>query len=179
LSSITYIEALLHHLDAIGRAVGLEFEFAHPVEERIFVAVEPHPERAPLEVLWLLDAGVGAACQLQAGALERLRNIDHRGALFPRRQGRRQPVDHDIGAAARQHLFRRDVRAARLDRHVQPFRFVEALVLGGVIAGELRLGDPFELQRDFVVGPRRTRGQHRRHAGGYEHHRFHFSSPSS
>ena len=58
----------------------------------------------------------------------------------------------DVGAAAGDHLLRRDVRAARLDRHVEAFRLVEALVLGDVIAGELRLRDPFELQRDLVGG---------------------------
>ena len=39
-----------------------------------------------------------------------------------------------------------DVRPARLDRDVEPGVLVEALVLGHVVAGELRLGHPFELQ---------------------------------
>ena len=150
------VEALLHHLDAARRAVGREFELPHPIEERIFVAVEPDAKRAALEILGLLDAGVGAAGQLQTRMLERLRDVDHRRALLARRERRRHPVDDDIGAAARQHLLRRDVRAAGLDRDVEPFILVEALVLGDVIAGELGLRDPFQLQRDLVGRLRRS-----------------------
>src|SRR3546814_1789098 len=62
--------------------------------------------------------------------------------------------DLDVGAAAGQHLGRCDVRAARLDLDVQVLVVVEALVLGDVVAGELRLGDPFQLQRDRVGGNR-------------------------
>ena len=107
--------------------------------------------------------------------LERLGDVDHRRALLARRQRRRHPVDDDVGAAARQHLLGRDVRAAGLDRHVEPFVLVEALVLGDVIAGELRLRDPFELQRHLVVGLRRARDSIAADAGECEYHRFHFA----
>ena len=123
------VEALLQHFHAAGRAVGLEAELAHPIEERIFVAVEPDAERAAFEVGRRLDAGVGAAGQFQAGMLERLGDIDHRLALLARSERGRHPVDHHIGAAAGQHLLGRDVGTARLDRHVEPFVLVVPLSL--------------------------------------------------
>ena len=46
---------------------------------------------------------------------------------------------------------------------------VEALVLGDVVAGELRLRDPFELQRHLVGGLRRGRGQRRAAHGAASH----------
>ena len=61
----------------------------------------------------------------------------------------------------RQHLRRRDVGAARLDGDVQPLVLVVALRLGDVIAGELRLGHPFQLQR-HILGPGGAREQERR-----------------
>ena len=96
--------------------------------------------------------------------LKRLGDVDHGRAFLARRQRRRHPVDDDVGAAARQHLLGRDVRTARLDRHVEALLLVEALVLGDVIAGELRLRDPLELQRHLVVGMSRARREHRRRA---------------
>ena len=123
------------------------------------------PSVRPLRSAGRLDAGVGAAGELEARVLERLGDVDHRRALLARGERRRHPVDDDVGAAAGQHLLGRDVRAARLDRHVEPFVLVEALVLGDVIAGELRLGDPFELQRHLVGRMRGARGEDRRHAG--------------
>src|ERR1700724_3751842 len=47
---------------------------------------------------------------------------------------------------------RDDVRAARLHRDVKPGVLVEALLLGDVVAGELRLRDPFELNGDGIGG---------------------------
>lgn len=55
------------------------------------------------------------------------------------------PVDDDISTAARQNLGGRNVRAAGLDVDIEAFGFVKTLVLGDVISGELRLGDPFQL----------------------------------
>jgi hypothetical protein len=52
--------------------------------------------------------------------------------------------------SARQVMGRRHVRPAGVDRHVEAGVLVVALVLGDVIAGELRLGDPFELDRHLV-----------------------------
>ena len=84
--------------------------------------------------------------------LERLGDVDERHALLAGGERRRHPVDDHVGAAAGDHLLGRDVGAARLDRDVEALFLVEALVLGDVVAGELRLGDPFELQRHRVGG---------------------------
>ena len=60
------------------------------------------------------------------------------------------PVDDHVGPAAGDDLRRRDVGPARLDRHVEAGLLVEAFVLGDVVACELGLGDPFELDGHLV-----------------------------
>ncbi len=54
-----------------------------------------------------------------------------------------------------------DVGSARLDRDLEARILVEALGLRHVIAGELRLGHPLQLQRD-ALGPCRNRRRHQR-----------------
>ena len=100
------VEALLEHLDAAGAAVGLEAELRHPGQERILVAEEPDAERLALEVGRRLDAGLLAAGQHHARALERLGDVDQRHALLARGERRRHPVDDHVGAAAGDHLRR-------------------------------------------------------------------------
>ena len=101
--------------------------------------------------------------------LEGLRDVDQGLAFFARGEGGGHPVDDHIGAAARDHLFGRDVGPAWLDGDVEPLVLVEALVLGDVIARELGLRHPFELQRHLVVrGLRGARGQERRDAREHE-----------
>ena len=55
-----------------------------------------------------------------------------------------------IGATAGNHLRRRDVGAARLDRDVEPGLLVETFFLGHEVTGELGLRDPFQLDGDRV-----------------------------
>ena len=153
-------------------------ELRHPGQERIFVAAVPDADGLALEVGRLLDAGVGAAGQLEPGPLEGLRDVDQRHALFARRQRRRHPVDDDIGAAAGDHLRRGDIGAARLDRDVEAGVLVEALFLGDEVAGELGLRDPFQLDGD---GVRRLRGRQRqadRQACGECQNLFHAITPN-
>ena len=52
----------------------------------------------------------------------------------------------ELRAAARHHLLGHDVRPAGADRDVQVLGLVEALALGRVVAGELGLGHPLELE---------------------------------
>ena len=78
--------------------------------------------------------------------------FDQRHALLTAGQGRGHPVDDDVRAPAGDHLRRGDVGAAGVDRDVEPRLLVQALVLGDIVAGELRLGDPFQLQGHRVGG---------------------------
>ena len=144
------IEALLEHRHAVGSPGRRYAELAHPRQEGIFIAVEPHAERLALEVGRRLDPGLGPAGELHARPLERLGDIDERHALLARRKCGRHPVDDDIGATAGNHLLGGDVGTARLDRHFEAGILVVALGLRHVIAGELRLGDPFELERHVL-----------------------------
>ena len=150
------VEALLQHLHATCGTIGLETELRHPAEERIFIAVEPDAERAALQISRCLDAGFGAAGQHHAGTLERLGDIDQWHTLFAGRESRWHPVDNNVSAAACEHLWRSHVRAARLDRDINAGILVETLVLRDVIACELGLRDPFQLQRHLVCRMRRS-----------------------
>ena len=82
-------------------------------------------------------------------------------------QRRRHPLDDHVGPAARDHLRRGDVGAARQDRDVEVGVLVVALLKGDVVARELRLGDPLQLQRQLVgrLGRGRTQDQCRRNKG--------------
>jgi hypothetical protein len=76
---------------------------------------------------------------------------DFRHTAFPRGEARGHPGGDDVGPARGDHLLGRDVRAARLDRDVKVLFLVEPLGLRHVIARELGLRDPFQLQRDLVL----------------------------
>ena len=161
------VEALLQDRDPVRTALGRDAEVAHPGQERVFVAEEPDAQRMAAEVLGLPDAGVFAAGQHHAGAIEDLGDVDQLHAALARRQRRRHPLDDHVGPAARDHLRRGDVGAARQDRDVEVGLLVVALLEGDVVAGELRLGDPLQLQRQLVgrLGRGRTQGQGRRNKG--------------
>ena len=154
-----------------GAAFGRQAELVHPGVERILVAEEPDAERLALEVGFGLDRPVLRADQLHAGLLEGLGDVDQRHALFAGGERAAHPVDDHVGAAAGDHLLGRDVGAARLDLDVEAFLLVEALVLGDVVAGELRLRDPFQLQRHLVGGQRLECGKRHR-AGQHRNHQF-------
>src|SRR4029077_10769029 len=66
------------------------------------------------------------------------------------RQQARQPVEADLGLAARDDLLRCDARTADLEVHVEAERLVVAECLCRVVAGELRLRDPLQLEGDLV-----------------------------
>ena len=87
-------------------------------------------------------------------------------ALVACRQEARQPVDAELRLTGGDDLLRDDVRAAVLQRHVEPGRLVEALQARRVVAGELRLRNPLELQGDLrqlrALVRSRRRARHRR-----------------
>ena len=153
------LKPCLRTVTPCGRAVGRDAELGHPGQERVLVAVEPDAQGLAAEVLGLGDAGVLAAGQHHARALERLGDVDQRHALLAAGQGRGHPVDDDVGTPAGDHLRRGDVGSAGVDGDVEPGLLVEALVLGDIVAGELRLGDPFQLQGHRVGGVGRADAQ--------------------
>ncbi|QTK80715.1 hypothetical protein AT6N2_C3231 [Agrobacterium tumefaciens] len=153
------VETLFQHGHAIGAAGGRDFQVRHPRQERIFIAEEPDAQRLALEILRFLDAGFLQAGQHHARGFERLGDVDERHALFAGGKRRRHPVDDHVGPASSQYLRRCDIRATGLDIDVEAFGFIKALVLGDVITGELRLGDPFQLQGDLVGGLNAKCGQ--------------------
>ena len=60
------------------------------------------------------------------------------------------PRDGEVDRTGRERLLRRDVHATLDDLDVQAGLLVEALIDRGEIAGELRLGDPLQLQLDLL-----------------------------
>ncbi len=170
------VEALLEHGHAVVAAIGRHAERAHPAQERVFIAEEPHAEGLTGKVFRAGHAGFLEAGQHHARALVGLGDVDHRRALLARGERRGHPVDHHVGAAAHQHLHRRHVRPARLDRDVQVFLIVEALVERHVVAGKLRLRHPFELERHVVGGDGAARHEAQRGGGSCQFlHHFSFS----
>jgi hypothetical protein len=142
------VEALLEHLDV---GVGLEVELGHPVEERVLVAAEPDAQRLALEVGRLADAAGLLAGEHQPRAVEDLRDVDQRHARSRAASCVGHPVDDRIGLVAGQHLHRRDIGAAGLDRDVEAFGLVVALRRGDVVAGELRLRHPLHLHGELLL----------------------------
>ena len=118
-----------------------------------------------LEIGFGLDRPVLRADHQEAGFLERLGNVHERNALLARHQRTAHPGHDHVGTAARNHLLGRNIRATGLDIDVNAFLGIEALVLGHVIAGKLRLRDPLELQRHRITGEagRRTERHGTRH----------------
>ena len=86
-------------------------------------------------------------------------------ALVTRREQARQPVDAELRLTRRDDGLRDDVRAAVLQRHVEALGLVEALERGRVVAGELRLRHPLELERDLRQLRRVRRGRCRARGG--------------
>src|SRR5690606_13841258 len=87
------------------------------------------------------------------------------------------PVDDDVGAATGDHLRRGDVRSSRPDLDVQILLRVESLVLSHVVTGELRLGHPFELERQGVRGNSLGTGERESAREHQSQRSFHFLLP--
>jgi hypothetical protein len=71
-------------------------------------------------------------------------------AAIPDGEQAREPVDAELGAAGRHDLLGDDGRAPRLDGHGEVLRRIEAFRPRGIVPGELRLGEPLELQAHRV-----------------------------
>jgi hypothetical protein len=142
--------ALPQYGDVGVRATRRKAELRHPGEERVFIAGEPDGDRLALEIGRAADAAVAPASQLEPRALKDLRDVDDRRALVAGGERRGHPVGRDIGLAGGEHLRRVDIRPARQDRYLQTGLAIKPLVARHVIAGELRLRQPFRLQYQLV-----------------------------
>ena len=140
-----HVEVLLHQLHV---AVRVEPVLAQPGQKLELVAEAPVAHRAALQVGDRGDARVGEG-HLQGGAaLEHLGDVGDVDALFSWHQAPRHPRHREVGRAGVQHRGRHDLHASLEDLHVQPVVLVDAGGHGRVVARELRLGEPLQLQRD-------------------------------
>ncbi len=108
------------------------------------------PKNQTPSVLSLKSAGVATPESLRQVSImpERLKGwamLTSGTPFLARGESGRHPLDDDIGTATRDDLRRRDIRTARLDRHIKAFRLEEPFVLRDIVARKLGLGDPFQL----------------------------------
>jgi len=134
--------ALVGRIDPVLRQRRVELEL---------VAAAPDADLFLAHLLDRRDARVLVRQLGHAAAREDLRDVDEVAALVACRQEAWEPVDPELGLAARHDLLGRDVRPADLQRDVQAVLVVVALLLRRVVAGELRLRHPLELERDVVL----------------------------
>src|SRR3954447_13301921 len=143
-----HVERLVEDLDA------LILRRVHAVlrqrgEELELVAAAPDADRLVAHLRDRVDAGVLEADLRHPRTREDLRDVDEVRTGVAGCEEARQPVDPELGLAAGHDLLGRDARPADLDVDVESELLVEALRLGRVVAGELGLRDPFQLERDL------------------------------
>ena len=137
-------EVLRHQL-AIG-----DLELLDGGEHLELVAESPVAHSLSRPVFRGLDARVGPGDLEGAGALEDLGDVDDVCAAFTGDEGLGDPGDAELGATGGQDLLWDDLHRPLEDLDIQALRLVEAVVEGDVIAGELRLGEPLQLEPDRI-----------------------------
>ena len=83
-----------------------------------------------------------------AGALVDLRDVHDVGTRLTAGERLGHPCQGEVDVAVRELGLRHDLDAAFHDRDIETHVLVEPLVLRGEVPGELRLGEPLELQAD-------------------------------
>ena len=139
-----HCEVLLDQLDILLRVHAVLHERGLLLE---LVPEDPDAELLAPHLLERLDAARLEGHLGRAAPGVDLSDVDEIVAGVPVREQARQPVDAELRAASEHDLLGDDVRAARLDVHVEAGLLVKALRFGGVVAGELRLDDPLALER--------------------------------
>ena len=119
-------------------------------EELVLVTAQPDADLLPAQVRDLTEPGVLPRDLRHSRPREDLGDVDDVVPLVARRQQVVQPVDAELRLSAEHDLLRDDVGPADADGHVEPFVLVVPLLLRGVVAGELGLRHPLELERDVV-----------------------------
>ncbi|CAB4747593.1 unannotated protein [freshwater metagenome] len=159
LEQTDHVELLCHVVDRRRVDTGL----GHRGEDFELVAVAPVTDLLACVVLGGRDVLVLEAHGQGSRTLEDLGDVDDVRAGFTTGEGLGDPRDSEVRVAVGEHGLGRDVDSALEDRDVEALCLVEALVERGVVAGELGLGDPLQLQLDGCSG---CAGDRCRGAGG-------------
>ena len=167
-----HVEVLLH--DRVSGGVGL----GEAREELPLVAEAPAADLLVREVLGAGDAAVGPRDLQRAAALEDLRDVRDVRAGLDRCERLRHPRDREVDVAGGEHVLRHDVDRTGDDLDVEAEVLPVAVRRREVVAAELRLGEPLQLQghrRELaaaasvavsaVGAPAGTAGEHERGGG--------------
>ena len=137
-------EILCHQLDIRDLVLG------DRGEKLEFVAEAPVAHLLPCPVGRLLDPGIGPGNLERSRTLEHLGDVDDVGATLTGNQRLGHPGETELCTTGGKHLLWHDLNRTLDDLDVEALRLVETVVEGDVVAGELRLGEPLQLQPDRV-----------------------------
>ncbi len=142
-----HVELLADEFDVGCR---VETGLADGGEHFVFVAEAPVADDLAFEVGRRFDSGVDQTHLQGPGPLEDLGDVRDVSAGLAGLERLGDPCDREIGVAVGELGLRHDLDRTLLDLHVEALVGEEALVGGGVVAAELGLGEPLELQADRV-----------------------------
>ena len=142
-----HVEALLYQVVV---ATGIHAGPTGTGQELELVAPTPVADNLPGQVGRAVDARIGPRDLKRARTLEYLRHVDDVHATLTRHQRLGHPGHGEVHRSGGQLLLRSDVHTALVDGHIQAVTLVDPIIQGGVVAGELGLGDPLQLQRHLV-----------------------------
>ena len=140
-----HIKGLLHEFNI---AVWIDAVAAHSSQQLKLVAEAPVAYFLAFQIFDRFNPGVGKGDLQSGAALEYLADVGYIHALFAWHQASRHPRDGEVCATRVQDGDRHDLNCALQDFNIQAEVFIEALVDSSVVAGELRLGEPLQLQSD-------------------------------
>ena len=140
-----HVELLADEVHVGGR---IETCLADRREQLVLVAEAPVADVLSGEVRRRRDSCIGEAHLQGSGALVDLGDVGDVGTGFAAGERLGHPREREVDVAVRELRLRHDLDAALDDADVEAHVVVEALVLGGVVAGELGLGEPLQLQAD-------------------------------
>ena len=143
LQQCLHIKLLLHIRDIFRR---IDSGFGHTGEEFEFIAEAPVANLLAFEIGGRGDVGVFPRNLQSTRTFKDLCDSSDACTLFARSQRLWHPRDGVINGAGGQLGLRNDVHATFDNRYVKTLSLVEALVNGGEVASELRLGYPLQLQ---------------------------------
>ncbi len=144
-----HVERLVHDRDVV-RVLRVDAVLDERRVELVLVPAAPDADLLAAHVCDRLDPAVGARHLGHAALVEDLRDVDEVAALVAGCEQRRQPVDPELGLAARHDLLGGDVRPTGLQCDVESLLLVIPFLERCVVARELRLRHPLQLERHLV-----------------------------